>query len=381
MVAAAAILCAGYLLLGRPYIARSAALHAARQAIEQDRLDDARHHVEACLDAWPNDLDVHLLAVRIARLRGDLQGAEKHLRECDRLLGGSLNDKLQLERCLFWAQAEGLAEVEPGLIGRLNKGDPHAVLIMESLALAYMKEYRFKEALGCLNMWLEQEPADIRALHWRGWVRESLENYREAVQDYEQVLRLVPDHLKARLSLVELLLAEKKLPEAGPHLKVLKERHPDAEKSRLLLARDLSLEGKTAEAREVLDALLATHPGNPGALYERAQLETAPARREAYLREALKLKPAFLEAHFALYNCLRAQRRFQEAAQEFDRHRHLKADAELLKKVLQELNGQPQDPDLLSQAGELLLKTGKERAGRVLLARSRAARRSTKPQH
>src|SRR5207244_911308 len=115
--------------------------------------------------------------------------------------------------------------------------DPQSSLIMEALALAYMKEYRFKAALGCLTKWLEQEPDNVRALHWRGWARENLENQREAVQDYEQVLRLVPDHLKARIRLVEFLLAEKKTSEAAQHLKILEENHGDANRVPLLRAR------------------------------------------------------------------------------------------------------------------------------------------------
>src|SRR5713101_6985300 len=70
-VVRAGILFCGYLFWARPHFAATRALSAAPHAIEQDRLDDARRHVEACLNAWPNDPAMHLLAIRIARLRGD----------------------------------------------------------------------------------------------------------------------------------------------------------------------------------------------------------------------------------------------------------------------------------------------------------------------
>jgi tetratricopeptide (TPR) repeat protein len=370
------VLC-GYLFWAKPHFAGTRAWSAAQHAIAQDRLDDARRHVGACLDVWPNDPAVHLLAIRIARLRGDFQHAGKHLKECDRLLQGTMNERLQLEWCLFWAQTEDLAEVEPGLVSRLDKGDLQSSLIMEALALAYMKEYRFKAALGCLTKWLEQEPDNVRALHWRGWARENLESQREAVEDYEQVLSLVPDHLKARTRLVELLLAEKKTPEAAQHLKILEENHGEADRLPLLRARCLSLEGKTVEAKAILDEFLASHAGNATALYERGQIEREPVSQEPYFRAALKRKPVFLEVRFALYTCLQAQQRRHEAAQELERYRTMKADAELLKKALEKLNAQPRDPDLLAQVGELMLKTGNEKMGRFLLGRALSARRSS----
>jgi tetratricopeptide (TPR) repeat protein len=376
VVGAAGILFGGYLLWIKPYFAGREAYRAAQRAVEQDRLDDARRHVEECLHVWPADTDVHLLAIRVARLRGDVQSARKHLGKCDRAVQGKRNDRLQLAWCLYWAQTENLGEVEPGLIRRLDEHDPSSSLIMEALALGYIREYRFKDASGCLNKWLEQEPANVRALYWRGTVWESREDYREAAQDYQQVLRLVPDHLKARIRLVELLLADRNAPEAARHLKILQENHGDADRVALLLVRCLSLQGKRMEAKGILEAFLASHPCDPTALYERGQLEGEPVSQERYLRQALKHKPAYLEAHFALYRCLQAQQRRQEAAEEFERYQAIRADIALLKNVQDKLNAQPRDPDLLRQAGELMVKTGNEKMGRHLLARARNARRS-----
>src|SRR5262249_16689153 len=74
----------------------------AEQAVERRAFHEARTHLQACLQAWPNSAEVQLLAARTARRAGAYDEAEQHLKECQRL--GWLSEDLHLERDLIRAQ-------------------------------------------------------------------------------------------------------------------------------------------------------------------------------------------------------------------------------------------------------------------------------------
>jgi tetratricopeptide (TPR) repeat protein len=353
---------------------------AAEQAAQEDRLEDARRHLQACLNVWPNKLQVRLLAVRIARLRSDFQEALFQLQECNRLQRGKITDRLQLEWDLFRAQTGDLLEVESRLQNRLEKQDPQTSLILEAVALSFMQDHRFQVALGILNKWLEQEPNNIRALDWRGWVRAKLDFKLEAVQDYERVLEASPNHWKTRVRLVEFLLLDHKTLEAASHLEVLRKSHGEDENVRLLLARCLAQQVKTGEAQRLLDGLLGVNPDNARALYERGKLTEEPANQELYFRKALRTKPAYLEARFALYTCLQRQHRPKEAARELDYYQKAKEEAEALKTIMKKLETEPRNPALLAQAAELLERAGNKKLAEHFLHKAFAQNKAQQPQ-
>src|SRR5437016_8161754 len=56
--------------------------HAAQEALQEDRLPEARSRLEYCLTVWPSSVPVHLLTARAARLSGDFKVAESHLNRC-----------------------------------------------------------------------------------------------------------------------------------------------------------------------------------------------------------------------------------------------------------------------------------------------------------
>jgi tetratricopeptide (TPR) repeat protein len=352
---------------------------AAQQAATEDRLEDARRHLEACLNVWPNKLQVRLFAVRIARLRSDFEEALQQLQECNRLQGGKITDRLQLEWDLFRAQTGDLLEVESRLHKRLENQDPQSSLILEAVALSFMQDHRFEVALGILNKWLEQEPNNIRALGWRGWVRAKLDVKWEAIQDYERVLELSPAHWKTRVRLVEFLLRDHKTLEAASHLEVLRKSQGADENVRLLLARCLAQQEKTGEAQQLLDGLLAVNPENAKALYERGKLTTEPANQELYFRKVLRTKPGFLEARYALYACLQRQHRPIEAARELDHYRRAKEEAEALKTIMKKLETDPRNPALLAQAAELVKRAGNKKLAEHFLFRAQLPDKAQQP--
>src|SRR5262249_18501125 len=151
-----------------------------------DLLSEASAAIHSHVQLKPNDSEGHLLACRIERLRGRFAEAEKHLKEFKRINGS--NERSQLERLLLSAMG---GELEPAdeyrLRNSLGKTNPNNVPILEALVFAYLREFRFGMSLKYLEKWLEEEPDSVRALSWRGMVKDNLNLSDEASDDYRRV--------------------------------------------------------------------------------------------------------------------------------------------------------------------------------------------------
>ena len=58
-------------------------LRAGREAVAHYRTNEARRHLDACLQFWPQSTAAHVLAARAARRAGDYDAAERHLDACE----------------------------------------------------------------------------------------------------------------------------------------------------------------------------------------------------------------------------------------------------------------------------------------------------------
>jgi len=346
-------------------------LMAAERAVKKDELAEALRHVNLCLKDWPDKADVHLLAARINRLLADYAKVEKHLAECKRIQGAT--KRIQLEWLLLRSRCGELSEVEPGLLRLLEQKHPESLLIREALADAYMRELRLWAAHACLQQWLEQEPDSIRALSWRGWVRERFGDQEGAREDYHRVLKLTPGNSAIRLRLVQLLLGSKEVMEAQRHLRILLETCRKDVGVRLALAECRHLQGKGEEAEKLLDAILKEAPQNSGACYQRGRLAAEPAEREKWFHRAVKLDSNNVEARYALYLSLQQQGRKKEAATELQRFKKASGDDRKLKELLRKLERSPNDADQLTTVSEIFLRRHDEEMARPFLLRAVAA--------
>jgi tetratricopeptide (TPR) repeat protein len=60
-------------------------------------------------------------------------------------------------------------------------------------SISWYEKGRFPQALADVNRSLELDPGEVTALHHRGNVLFALHRYAEAVADYEQALRFIPE--------------------------------------------------------------------------------------------------------------------------------------------------------------------------------------------
>src|SRR5262245_33727874 len=200
--------------------------HAAEAAVKEGRIAEARSCLPLCLFLWPRSVPVHLLAARVARLGGDLPGAEAHLNQCLKLQNGA-TEAVQLEFLLLRVQAGEEDQVADALMGFVANKHPESPLILETLSGAYVHDLRYGPALACLERWIQEAPGSPRPYFWRGWIMERLNHPSGAKAEYQRALEADPEFVPARLRLAELFLKDSNTPEALPHLERLGRQHPD----------------------------------------------------------------------------------------------------------------------------------------------------------
>jgi len=348
---------------------------AANRALKLDRLDQALEHAQQCVDKWPGMTKAHLLVAHIQRLRANFPEVEKHLKECKRLEG--MTERIQLEWRLLRCQAGELASVERTLVHCVEQKHPQSALILECLSVALMKELRYRDALRCLDEWHKQEPDNVRALDWRGWVRARLELKEGAYEDCQKALELAPDHWRTRLRLAEMLLTDVRTPEAAQHFDILMVEHGDNSDVVVALAWCRSLQGRTDEAERLLHVLLEKEPKNVTAIFYVSKLATTPVEKELWCRKVLALESGHLDARYALSTSLQQQGRTEEAAVELAKYKKMRGDVERLHRILMPLlDKTPSNSELLVQIGEILLNIQESQGERFL---QRAL--ETNPQH
>jgi tetratricopeptide (TPR) repeat protein len=343
---------------------------AARLAIERFAGDDARQHLGCCLAVWPNSTATHVQATRAARLAGDLEEAEKHLSLSQRLEKTDSPEQM-LEAALIRAETGDLDAVEPYLEARREADPAEAPFICAALAQGYSRMYRIRDALSCLNGWLQRHPDEIEALFLRAEVLRKVRALAPAADDYRRVVELAAERHDARRWLTFCLLEIGQLDEALRHVELVRRHWPDDPEVLVLLARCQSKQGQFGPARQTLDGVLATHPTNSLALRSRGQLallEEDWADAETWLRRALEVQPNDYEAHAGLHLALKRQGQAAAARAQLDQAEDLKTRLERLTEIsTRDMSARPHDPALHCELGRLLLGLGYPALGRSWL--------------
>jgi tetratricopeptide (TPR) repeat protein len=339
---------------------------AAGRALQADRPAEARDRLAVCLLVWPRSTPVLVRAARAARLTGDLEGAEALLNRSLKLRHGA-TEATQLELLFLRCHGGEVDTVAPALLDLVERGHPESAVILETMARAYMHNLHYGKAFACLSRWIEIEPTQARAFHYRGWVRERLDSSKEALKDYEQALALDPGLTDVRLRVAEMLLEDNHPEEALPHLEWLQQQFPQRADVMIRLGHCYYVQGKAAESRQLLEAAVKSLPDDPPLLRILAKLELQdeqPAKAEAWLRRAVKVDPADTEAWYTLASALEFQGRRQEATAALKEHEKQSALLTRTNRMLRDEARQPSNnADTEAELGSLLLRIGQEGVG------------------
>lgn len=346
-------------------------LRRAEQAYRADRIDAAGRHTANCLRVWWWRSSPHLMAARVARVRGEFAVAEHHLNRCKQI-EGQTTERAQTEWILLRAAAGDVDSVAEGLWRCVTPQHPDALEIVEGLTRAYINVLRYQSALRCLNRWLELEPTSALALHWRGWVFDRINMRDDAVADYKRCLELDPERFAARLLLGNLLIEGKSDREALEQFQILVRQRPDSADARVGLGRCLMATGEPDAAREAFEFVLVRDPDHATATLHLARLENQSgnhARAEELLRRRLQADPNDLESNYALYQSLQAQpERAVDARAQLERFETMNAEMRKLDELLRfKIEMNRNNPDVLAEAGDLLVRLGNAELGRYWL--------------
>jgi tetratricopeptide (TPR) repeat protein len=341
---------------------------AAREALARGDYAQAQQHLARCARVWPWGAEPRLLQARAARLAREFDRAESYLRECEEL-GGS-PERIALERDLRRVQQEDLPSAEKQLVGRVLRGDPDTILILEVLTPAFLANYRLLDAAECVNRWLEREPDRLQVWVYRAHVFDLLKNPDEVLASYRRIIQLAPDDLEARLRLAG-LLTDVAPQEAVDCFNYVRDRQGVSPALLTGLARSRLNLGQADEARQLLDVVLAEQPDNWIALSERARLaqqtESAEAA-EKWFRRAAAIRPYEMNVLHGLHNCLVQAGKKREAEEVWARVVRVKADLDQISALTRQVAARPHDPALRCEVGTILMRNGLEKEGLGWLA-------------
>ena len=348
-------------------------LRVAETAIKNGHPAEAQGPLAFCLKVLPRSTKVHLLAARAARMLGDYPTTEMHLNTCRKLENGS-TEAIQLEFLLLRAQTGEVDEVSNQLWSFIDNKHPDSVMIMETIANAFIHQLRYGPAHDCLTRWIQEEPDNARPLHFRGWVLERLDDHKDAMIDYQKALELDPGLFAVRLRVAEMLLEDKLPLEAVPHLERLRKQAPDNPEVLVALGQCRYLQGELQEAGRLLERVEKEAPDNLTVLLYMAKLEELdlrPVEAERRLRRLLEKDTANTEALLLLASVLRAQDRTEEAKAALDQFEQMKVVLESANRLLRNEAEHPtKDPAAAFEIGDLMLKMGQERVGTYWLSQA-----------
>lgn len=345
------------------------ALHqwqAAEAALEAGQITEARRCLKLCLLVWPRSVPVQLLAARAARMNGDFLEAEDRLNHCLKIQRGKTAD-IELEFLLLRVQNGEVDAVEPTLWQCVEQHHPKSLVILETLAQAYLHNLRYGPALVCLERCIQEAPDRARPYYWRGWIYERLSHRSEGLEDYRRAVELDGDFVPARLHLAEICLQMSNVEEALPHLERLRQQVPDRVDVLARLGHCRFLQGRTEEARRLLESAVEKLPDDLSLLVQLGRLENQqgdPNKAEQWLRRALEIDPTDPEAQHQLAGSLQLQNRSEEAEAVLEQRRQTVARLKRVNDLLGEAAQHPlTDPNAFFEIGHLFLEGNQERLG------------------
>ena len=293
---------------------------AAQAALERHDCWLAQEDLKPCLVAWPDRLDVRLLAARAARLADALDEAEAQVAWCERAAQTAPEHAadVRFERMLLQVQQGDLKpyEVQTQRWPRLLP--PNKILLLDALARGFAETYHVSDALQCLREIDEIEPEYVPALLLQSQLHMRYKRHEEALGPLEKAVAVVPDALPPRLQLAECLMSLGRPRDAVVHLEWLRQRRPAHAEVLLAMARCRIYRNQLDDARQMLDGLLVIHPRHVEALIERGRLEFRVgdlAQAAAWLRRALDVHPD----HIVAWRLLEATTQAQGLADDHER--------------------------------------------------------------
>jgi predicted Zn-dependent protease len=338
---------------------------AAENALANYDFPEAQRRLASCLELWPRDPAVLLLATQAARRDGKLDEAQQHLERYHERVEAP-NPEGALQGALLRVQHGLVKEYVHILLDHVEVRHPASEQILEALAQGCVHVYRLDEASFWTKQLLDRFPHNPVGRLLDAQTNITLRRRERALEIMRRLVQDYPGNDKARLYLAGLLFKDHQYDEAAHHYHELHRRQPVEITPLLGLVGALVKLERLEEASPFLRELEEKHPGKSDALFECGRFALRQKRladAEALLRRALVLAPHDHEVHFELAVCLRQLGRTDEAERHLERFKQIEADMMRLDKVFQQTVKAPADPGPRLEAGRICLRNGQVSEG------------------
>jgi len=354
----------------------------AQLAIARRDLSAAAEHLDRYVALRPDDSAGWFQAARTARRRGQFAEAKRYLAEYERL-GGAVA-RIRLERDLLLVQQGVIGEADVRLRATVNPDHPDVALVLEALARGYILTERWADARQACELWRAVESDAPWAWLWGGWVCERMVQAEQAADFYRRAFELAPDDRDVRVAFARVQLRQRNPTAAAPHYEWVLARDADDTEALLGLAQCRIDAGRVTESVPLIDRVLAREPTSSLAMALRGQAAMEggdPAAAERWLRQAVQAAPADAEALHHLVQCLRVQRKDEEAAQLARRLETLQQDLRRLTELTRLIGPQLTDPGPCYEAGVIALRIGRTQQGLNLFGDALRRNGNHRPTH
>lgn len=359
---AAAVVVAG--TLGFKPLQRAYHVYRGQSDLRHARIDAAIEWLEQAERISGQRADIQFWLGVAYRRAGRLDDALKHFEKAARL--GWPPGDLDRERLLARFQAGDRRAVEPELQDMLDSAprDEIAAEIYETFAKGYLSDFRFKEAIVCLNYWIEWQPDCIEARLLRADAFGVVEDWNEEQKDLNHVLGLAPDRLDARLRLARSLMDRHEIDAALTEYQRCHEILPSDRQAVAGMAQCEYRLGRYADAGRHAEAALASATEKPQRALAMVILGQIAIEEHRYqeavdlLKEAIRLEPHDPSGHYNLgraLNRLGDKQGGQKAMEECDRLEKLRAR---LSDIGLSVLRSRASPELRCEAGQVLRELG-----------------------
>lgn len=185
-----------------------ALLDQAQQQIKQAQYLKATSTLAQAARIDQDNKEVHYLLAVANRRAGKTSAFQTHLEKA-KTLGFDI-EKIRRQEMLAVTQSGRLKQTEAAMKSLFEGSTPipddEAEEIYDALVKGYMASYRIQDAWKMIEGWLTWMPDSVEARMWRGDINQRMGNLMPAIQEYTEVLKIVPDQYEAAMRVGALLM-------------------------------------------------------------------------------------------------------------------------------------------------------------------------------
>jgi tetratricopeptide (TPR) repeat protein len=289
-----------------------------RAGLTSTAMQEARGAFERAIKAWPEDWTLHENFAGLLAALNDFDMAATHSREVVTRLDHHPEKWSQLG---LYLQRAGKTREASEAFQHALKLNPRSPEAQYGEALIAFDERQFEAALNLLNRALKGRPLFPEARVAKGESFAQLGRTAEAIAEFEKVLELDPENMKARAALNKLRFGGEGLKNRVAELQKLASQNPRDDSLIVLYGKALDANGQLDEAKKQFAAAVTLNPENGEAHYFLGEALTREKLNDQaidHFEKAAQLMPNDVSAHLNLGVALAQQRRFREALAQFE---------------------------------------------------------------